>query len=127
MVRDARMSRVDRTAGAPPCPPDASLLRRVAYAGSGSLSWTPFAERVMIGSIVRVVIYGLLGLVGLPIATTLLVLALSHAFDPRCGTPGDSGGCEMGAVSFGVLAALPGLAIGVALAIFQEWRKRPRG
>ncbi|MBW8283261.1 MAG: hypothetical protein K0M55_06635 [Rhizobium sp.] len=80
----------------------------------------------MIGSIARVVTYGLLGLVGLPIATTLLVLALAHAFDPRCGTPGDSGGCEMGAVSIGVMAALPGLAIGVALALFKEWRKRQR-
>lgn len=80
----------------------------------------------MIGSIARVVTYGLLGLVGLPIATTLLVLALAHALDPRCGTPGDSGGCEMGAVSIGVMAALPGLAIGVALALFKEWRKRQR-
>ena len=78
----------------------------------------------MVGMVARVVTYGLLGLVGLPVATTLLVLALAHALDPRCGTPGDSGGCEMGAVSIGVLTALPGLAIGVALALFQEWRKR---
>lgn len=81
----------------------------------------------MVGTVVRALIYGLVGLICLPIITTLLVLALAHLFDPSCGTPGDSGGCEMGAVSIGVLAALPGFALGVALAFFQAWRRRRRG
>lgn len=126
MVRQAGLCQVERRRE--------RLLQTGHFpSASGALCWlrlaalVPFAEHVMIGSIARVVVYGLLGLVGLPIATTLLVLALSHALDPRCGTPGDSGGCEMGAVSIGVMAALPGLAFGVALALLQEWRKRQRG
>lgn len=92
-------------------------LRATGVAGEGAMVWTA----------VRALIFGLVGLIGLPIVTTLLVLTLFHLFDPRCGTPGDSGGCEMGAVSIGVLAALPGFALGVALTFFQAWRRQRRG
>lgn len=80
----------------------------------------------MLGLLVRALAMGLLGLVCAPIVTTLVVLALAHAFDPSCGTPGDSGGCEMGAVSIGVASALPGFAIGVTVALVQHYRRRPR-
>ncbi|MBA3040376.1 MAG: hypothetical protein KJ670_12640 [Alphaproteobacteria bacterium] len=81
----------------------------------------------MVWTVVRALIFGLVGLIGVPIVTTLLSLALFHLFDPRCGTPGDSGGCEMGAASLGIAAALPGFALGVALAVFQAWRRQRRG
>lgn len=78
----------------------------------------------MAGLIGRILGFGLLGLVVTPIVVTMAVLVLAHTFDPSCGRPGDSGGCEMGAVSIGVLSALPGLAIGVAFALYRHFRKR---
>lgn len=74
--------------------------------------------------IVNSLVYGLIGLVTAPIVTTILVLTIAHIVDPRCGTPGDSGGCEMGAVSIGVMAAIPGFVIGVGIALFRAWRQR---
>jgi hypothetical protein len=32
----------------------------------------------------------------------------------------------MGAASLGIAAALPGFALGVALALFQAWRRKQR-
>lgn len=55
----------------------------------------------MAWTIARALIYGLIGFICLPIITALLVLILGYLFDPRCGTPGDSGGCEMGAATIG--------------------------
>ncbi|MGQ3299729.1 hypothetical protein [Reyranella sp.] len=78
----------------------------------------------MAGLIGRMLGFGLLGLVVTPIVVTLAVLTLAHTFDPSCGRPGDSGGCEMGAVSIGVLSALPGLAIGVAFALYRHFRRK---
>lgn len=48
----------------------------------------------MAGLIGRILGYGLLGLVVTPIVVTMAVLALAHTFDPSCGRPGDSGGCD---------------------------------
>ena len=79
----------------------------------------------MAGLIGRILGLGLLGLVVTPIVVTITVLTLAHLLDPSCGTPGDSGGCEMGAVSIGVMSALPGLAIGVAFALYRHFRKKP--
>jgi hypothetical protein len=70
--------------------------------------------------------FGVIGAVCVPIAVFFMVLVAAHVFDPRCGTPGDSGGCEMGAAAMAIAAVLPGLAIGVAVALFQAWRKRAR-
>ncbi len=78
----------------------------------------------MVGLIGRILGFGLLGLVVTPIVVTMAVLALAHTFDPSCGRPGDSGGCEMGAVSIGVMSALPGLAIGVAFALYRHFRAK---
>ena len=36
----------------------------------------------------------LVGLVATPVVVFLLVLALSHLLDSRCGTPGDNGGAK---------------------------------
>lgn len=78
----------------------------------------------MLGLVGRIVGFGLLGLVVTPIVVTIAVLTLAHLFDPRCGTPGDSGGCEMGAASMGIFSALPGLAIGVAFALYRHFRNK---
>ncbi|WP_428683102.1 hypothetical protein [Reyranella sp.] len=78
----------------------------------------------MPGLIGRILGFGLLGLVVTPIVVAITVLTLAHLFDPRCGTPGDSGGCEMGAASIGLFSALPGLAIGVAFALYRQFRSK---
>lgn len=66
--------------------------------------------------------FGLIGLVVLPIVVFFGVLIAAYALDPRCRTPGDSGGCEMGAAVIGFASAGPGLAIGVALALWRHYR-----
>ena len=76
---------------------------------------------VLIGKVLG---FGLLGLIVTPIIVKILVLAVAHVMDPRCGTPGDSGGCEMGAAMIGFFSALPGLVLGVAFALIQDFRKR---
>jgi membrane associated rhomboid family serine protease len=68
--------------------------------------------------------FGLVGVVATPIVVFFGVLIAAHLLDPRCGTPGDSGGCEMGAASIAFLSALPGLAGGIVLALIQGLRKR---
>ncbi|MCV0393991.1 MAG: hypothetical protein K5872_20005 [Rhizobiaceae bacterium] len=73
--------------------------------------------------VVRSFLFGLLGLVLLPVATFALVLFLGYTFDPRCGTAGDSGGCEMGAASLGFAAVLPGFLIGFGLSLWRGLSK----
>ncbi len=80
----------------------------------------------MLRLVVRSFVYGLLGLVVTPIAVFFTVLVAAHTFDSRCGTPGDSGGCEMGALSIAVFSGLPGLLVGVAIALIQAFRNRAR-
>lgn len=75
--------------------------------------------RVRVG---RMIGYAVVGLVAAPVAVTLLVLVLAHLLDPSCGTPGDSGGCEMGAVSIGVVSAVPASIIGAVVALWRDWR-----
>ena len=70
--------------------------------------------------------FGLAGMIATPIVVFFAVLTAAHLLDPRCGTPGDSGGCEMGAAGIAALSALPGLAIGIALALFQAYRNRAK-
>lgn len=78
----------------------------------------------MLKTVAKSLAFGLVGLIGLPILTGILALSLGYLFDPRCGTPGDSGGCEMGAATAAVAMALPGFAIGVGIALFTSWRRR---
>ncbi len=73
---------------------------------------------------VKSLVFGLIGFIAVPILVFFLVLILGHLFDPRCGTPGDSGGCEMGAATAGFAAAIPGFAIGVAIALVRGLRYR---
>ena len=76
----------------------------------------------MLRLIVRVFSFGLAGLIVVPVAMFFIVLTAAHLLDSRCGTPGDSGGCEMGAAGIAIYSMLPGLAIGVAFALIQGYR-----
>ncbi len=78
----------------------------------------------MLRLIVNSLVYGLIGLVTVPILTGVFALSMGYIFDPRCGTPGDSGGCEMGAAAAAIAMALPGFVIGVGIALFRAWRQR---
>lgn len=73
--------------------------------------------------IVRSTLFGLLGLVVVPILTAILVLGFAHVVDGRCGTPGDSGGCEMGSFAAAVAMALPGFAIGFFVSLIPGLRR----
>jgi len=70
----------------------------------------------------------LIGAVITPIITFLLVLAALR-FDPGCGAPGDSGGCDMDLASLTILSVLPGAALGFLFAItrgwWSAWRRTP--
>ncbi len=70
--------------------------------------------------------FGLAGMIAVPAALFFIVLIAAYTFDSRCGTPGDSGGCEMGAASIAIFSSLPGLAAGVALAVVLHLRRRSR-
>ena len=74
----------------------------------------------------RSILAGIGGAILVPILTFVGVLVLAHTFDPRCGTPGDSGGCEMGAASIAIASALPGAAIAFAVVLVLGLRKRSR-
>ena len=78
----------------------------------------------MLGLTLKILGFGLLGIVVTPIVVGIVGLALAYSRDSRCGTPGDSGGCEMGIASLAVASALPGLAIGVAFALYLHFRKK---
>jgi len=76
--------------------------------------------RVRVG---RAIGFGLTGLLVVPVVVMFAVLGLAHLLDPSCGTPGDSGGCEMGAATIAFISALPAMAIGVAISLFLDWRR----
>ncbi len=57
-----------------------------------------------------------------PVTVFVLVLIM-NAFDPVCGTPGDSGGCEMGLAMVSIGSILPGAIIGFALGLWRGFRQ----
>ncbi|SRR5258708_2518380 len=54
------------------------------------------------------------GAIIVPVAVFVVVL-IGERFDPACGTPADSGGCEMGLASSTVMAVIPGILIGIVV------------
>jgi hypothetical protein len=58
-----------------------------------------------------------------PVLVFLLVLILNF-FNKVCGTPGDSGGCEMGLFTVTIASALPGAAIGFVVNLVRGLRRR---
>ncbi|MEX0956465.1 MAG: hypothetical protein WDZ83_14810 [Rhizobiaceae bacterium] len=80
----------------------------------------------MAGIILKSILMGVAGFVAAPIVTFFIVLILAHIFDPRCGTPGDSGGCEMGAAGIAIASALPGAAALFLVALIRGLVARRR-
>jgi hypothetical protein len=70
----------------------------------------------------RAIGFGLVGLLVVPLVVMFAVLGLAHLLDPSCGTPGDSGGCEMGAASIGFVSAIPAMVAGVVISVLLDWR-----
>ncbi len=77
----------------------------------------------MTGLILRSIAIGVAGLVAVPILTFIVVLGFAHLVDGRCGTPGDSGGCEMGSFAAAIAMALPGFAIGFFVSLIPGLRR----
>ncbi|MDO8874922.1 MAG: hypothetical protein Q7V40_02305 [Pseudolabrys sp.] len=68
----------------------------------------------------------LIGFLATPIAVFAVVLTLNF-FNAVCGTPGDSGGCEMGLATAVVGSAIPGAAIGFIVNLERALLARRRG
>lgn len=69
----------------------------------------------MIGLLLRSALAGLVLAIVAPIVVFFLVLGTAYLVDPRCGTPGDSGGCEMGSAAIALASIMPAFAIGFAI------------
>ncbi len=63
-------------------------------------------------------------LVGPLLALTLVLAAVM--FDPKCGGPGDSGGCAMGIVAAPVMVALPSMGLFFVVAFLLGVRRLDR-
>lgn len=74
--------------------------------------------------VLKSLLMGLVGLIVTPVVVFFLVLTLAHIFDSRCGTPGDSGGCEMGSLSIAVASAIPGAIALFLVALMRGLWKR---
>lgn len=59
---------------------------------------------------------GLATAVAVPIIVFCGIL-IANAMNPRCGTPGDAGGCEMGLASGTISAIVIGLGLGTVVAV----------
>ena len=70
----------------------------------------------------RIVGYTLAGAVIAPLVL-LVPMIVIYMVDDRCGSPGDSGGCEMGIASVMIGAVPVGAALGLAWAIWRSVRK----
>lgn len=68
----------------------------------------------------------LLGALIAPVVT-LLFSILFYVFDSRCGSAGDSGGCEMGIFVLVIGSILPGAVFGFVLGMARALRRRRRG
>ncbi|PSM17549.1 hypothetical protein [Nitratireductor sp. StC3] len=74
--------------------------------------------------IAKAALTGLVGFLVLPAVIFLGVLALGYAFDPACGTPGASGGCEMGAAASAIASAIPGFMLFFLVSLLISVRRR---
>lgn len=73
--------------------------------------------------ILRVVKWTVIGALAAPFLSLLLVIPL-YVTDSRCGTPGDSGGCEMGFGMVVMASPLPGAAIGFLVGLWRALQAR---
>ena len=82
--------------------------------------------KLMTWIVIRSALFGIAGAIVAPVVVFFLVLGLGYAFDSRCGSPGDSGGCEMGAATLGFAAAPIGLIAGFLVSLVLGLRSRGR-
>lgn len=76
--------------------------------------------------IAKAALLGVAGLVAVPVVVFFGVLILGYAFDPRCGTPGDSGGCEMGAATSAIASVIPGFMLFFFVSLLLSLRRKKR-
>ncbi len=79
---------------------------------------TPRSFKSKIG---RALLWALGGFLLAPIAVLVIGLVVNH-FNPVCGTPGDSGGCEIGLVVAAIGAVMPGAMIGFLFGAMIQFR-----
>jgi hypothetical protein len=72
----------------------------------------------------RAFVAGLVGLIIVPIVLALGALAIGHATG-GCG-PGSSGGCEMGAASLAIYAAIPAAILCAIGSVVRDLMRKPR-
>ncbi len=72
--------------------------------------------------LLRSTLFGIVGLVAMPVIAFFGVLALAYAAG-GCG-PGDSGGCEMGAASIGMAVAIPAFLIVFFVTLIRGLKRR---
>ena len=77
----------------------------------------------MLKTVVFALGFALVGVVLVPLIAFFGSLALFYAFDSQCGSPSDSGGCEMSAGVLAFAAAMPGLLIGMAAGVYFRRRR----
>jgi hypothetical protein len=56
--------------------------------------------------------------------TMFVVGMILNSFNPVCGTPGDSGGCEMGLAVMAIGSVVPGALIGFGLGLWRGLLQR---
>jgi hypothetical protein len=71
----------------------------------------------------RAVVYLLLGALVVPLSV-LAAMIVVYILDSRCGTPGDSGGCEMGIATVVMLSVPVGAMLGLAFGIWRGIKAR---
>jgi hypothetical protein len=73
----------------------------------------------------RALLWALIGSVVTPVIGCSGLLIIVYATDPRCGTPGDSGGCEMGVGVATISLILIGAILFVSGVLLQAaWQNR---
>ena len=67
----------------------------------------------------------LAGAILVPVIVFVIVL-IRNQFDPVCGTPADSGGCEMGLFAIPITSIVPGVMIGILAGFLLGWLRAAR-
>lgn len=67
---------------------------------------------------------GLVGLFVVPLAV-LGIMTMVYQLDSRCGSPGDSGSCEMGVAVAIFASALPGAIVFFLFVLIRDLNRRP--
>jgi hypothetical protein len=77
----------------------------------------------MLSALARILGCMLAGTLALPLAAFVFAIVI-WALDPRCGTPGDSGGCEMGLGAMVIMAVPLGAGLGFLVGVWRAVRAR---